>query len=79
VFAYLLTADFNRFLELREELLLRIAAVVEAAGSGFAPTRFIYLQGSEGEASAPVSSRDAGGRRDQRPGRARLPPTEVGH
>ena len=67
VFAYVLTADFNRFLELREELLLRIASVVEAAGSGFAPTRFIYVQGSEGEATAPVSTREAGARRDQRP------------
>jgi MscS family membrane protein len=78
-FAYVLTADFNKFLELREELLLRIASVVEAAGSGFAPTRFIYMQGSEGDASAPVSARDADARRDQRPGRAHSPPTEVGH
>jgi MscS family membrane protein len=67
VFAYVLTADFNRFLEVREELLLRIASVVEAAGSGFAPTRFISVQGSEGEARALVSPRDAGARRDQRP------------
>jgi MscS family membrane protein len=78
VFVYMLTADFNRFLELREELLLRIASVVEAAGSGFAPTRFIYVQGSEGEASAPVSIRDAGARSDQRPGRAHSPPMEIG-
>jgi MscS family membrane protein len=67
VFAYVLTADFNRFLEVREELLLRIASVVEAAGSGFAPTRFISMQGSEGEARALVSPRDAGARRDPRP------------
>lgn len=67
VFAYVLTADFARFLELREELLLRIASVVEAAGSGLAPTRFIYMHGSEGDASAPVSSRDAATRRDLRP------------
>jgi MscS family membrane protein len=78
VFAYVLTADFNRFLELREELLLRIASVVEAAGSAFAPTRFIYVQGSEGEAPAPVSTRDAVARRDLRLGRANPPPTEVG-
>jgi MscS family membrane protein len=67
VFAYVLTADFNRFLEVREELLLRIASVVEAAGSGFAPTRFISMQGSEGEARALVSPRGAGARRDSRP------------
>jgi MscS family membrane protein len=67
LFAYVLTADFSRFLELREELLLKIASVVEAAGSGFAPTRFISLQGSEGETRAPAITRDAGARRDLRP------------
>jgi MscS family membrane protein len=79
VFAYVLTADFNRFLEVREELLLRIASVVEAAGSGFAPTRFIQMQGSEGETSTAVSTRDAGARRDRRPGRSQAPPRETGH
>jgi MscS family membrane protein len=79
VFAYVLTADYNRFLELREDLLLRMASIVEAAGSAFAPTRFIYMQGSEREAPSPVSTRDASTRRDQRPGRARSPPKEIGH
>jgi MscS family membrane protein len=79
VFAYVLTADYNRFLELREELLLRIASVVEAAGSGFAPTRFIHVQGSEGETSTAVGTRDAGARRDRRPGRAQPPPMKTGH
>ncbi len=78
VFAYVLTADTERFLELREELLLRIAAIVEAAGSGFTPTRLIYMQGSE-PASAVVSTRDADARSDQRPVRAHSPPIEVGH
>jgi MscS family membrane protein len=77
VFAYVLTADFNRFLEIREELLLRIASVVEAAGSGFAPTRFIHMQSSE--ASAPVSTRDTSGRTDQLPGGGHSPPKEIGH
>jgi MscS family membrane protein len=36
VFAYVLTADFARFLSVREHLLLRIAAIVESAGSAFA-------------------------------------------
>jgi MscS family membrane protein len=58
VFTYVLTADFNRFLELREELLLKVASVVEAAGSGFAPTRFIYMQGSAGQDTPPLSTRD---------------------
>ena len=65
VFAYMLTADYARFLELREELLLRIASIVEAAGSGFTPTRFIYMRTSEAEIS-PVSSRDGPARRDLR-------------
>jgi MscS family membrane protein len=78
VFAYVLTADFNRFLELREELLLRIASVVEAAGSAFAPTRFIYMQGTAGPDSPPLSNRDTGARRDQRPIRIEdQPPSEV--
>jgi hypothetical protein len=75
VFAYVVTADFNRFLEVREELLLRIASVVEAAGSGFAPTRFISMQGSEGEARALVSPRDKGARRDPRPAQSRPQPS----
>lgn len=43
LFAYLLTADVPEFLAMREKLLLDIAAVVEAEGSGFAPTRLIYM------------------------------------
>jgi MscS family membrane protein len=46
LFAYVLTADFPEFLSVREELLLKIAAIVEAAGSGFAqPTQFVHLEG----------------------------------
>jgi MscS family membrane protein len=66
VFGYMLTADYARFLELREELLLRIGSIVEAAGSGFAPTRFIYMRTSEAEGSS-VSARDVAERRDARP------------
>jgi MscS family membrane protein len=79
VFAYVLTADYNRFLEVREDLLLRIGSVVEAAGSGFAPTRFIYMQGSREEVPAPVSIRDADARRDQRVSRVPSPSKEIGH
>lgn len=46
LFAYVLSADGLTFLTVREELLLRIAAVVESSGSGFAqPTQFIYVDG----------------------------------
>ena len=65
VFAYVLTADYNRFLEMRERLLLQIASVVEAAGSGFAPTRFIHVQVPAGHDSPPVNTRDAHLRRTE--------------
>jgi MscS family membrane protein len=44
LFAYVLTSDFLKFLAVREDLLLRIAEIVESAGSGFArPTEFLYV------------------------------------
>jgi MscS family membrane protein len=44
LFAYVLTSDGLTFLSVREDLLLQIAALVEASGSGFAqPTQFIYV------------------------------------
>ncbi len=44
LFAYVLTADVPEFLEIREGLLLEIASLIEAEGSGFAqPTQFIYM------------------------------------
>jgi MscS family membrane protein len=36
LFAYVLTTDFSEFLAVREDLLLQIAGIVEAAGSRFA-------------------------------------------
>jgi MscS family membrane protein len=36
LFAYVLTSDFQRFLEVREELLLQVAALIESSGTGFA-------------------------------------------
>jgi MscS family membrane protein len=45
LFAYILTADFSKFLEVREDLLLQIATLVESAGSAFASsTQFVYLK-----------------------------------
>ncbi|WP_233218714.1 mechanosensitive ion channel family protein [Adhaeribacter arboris] len=44
VFSYVLTSDFNQFLEIQEDLLLRMMDVVEASGSGFAfPSQTVYL------------------------------------
>jgi MscS family membrane protein len=49
IFAYVLTADYVKFLEIREDLLLNIAHIVEASGAAFAlPTQFIYMR-SEAE------------------------------
>jgi MscS family membrane protein len=43
LFAYVLTTDYLEFLAVREELLLDVSAIIEAAGSAFAmPTQFIY-------------------------------------
>ena len=44
IFCYVLTRDFNEFLAIREDLLLRIMNIVDAAGSGFAfPSQTVYL------------------------------------
>lgn len=42
--AYLQTPDGEEFRALREELLLDIASIVEAAGSALAPTHFMQLE-----------------------------------
>ncbi len=52
IYLYVLTADTQTFYETREELLLAVADIVEASGSGFAgPTEFLYLDESADEAS----------------------------
>jgi MscS family membrane protein len=44
LFAYLVTSDYLKFLEVRENLLLQVGRIVEASGSGFAaPTEFIQM------------------------------------
>jgi len=62
LFAYILTADFLEFLAIREDLLLRVVAIVDASGSGFAqPTQFVYLDGKagvDGQAREPVAYDD---------------------
>jgi MscS family membrane protein len=45
LFAYVLTADYAAFLEIRESLLLQVAQIVETSGAAFAiPTQFIYMR-----------------------------------
>lgn len=49
IFAYLLAKDFNDFVEIREDVLLRMMDVVEKSGSGFAfPSQTIYLARDKG-------------------------------
>jgi MscS family membrane protein len=66
LFCHVLTSDATEFLAVREELLLEVAGIVEAAGSGFAqPTEFIYMNDS-GEITAPgrpPAAREAAGAR----------------
>ena len=49
VFAYVLEAEYEPFLHIQEDLLLRIIDIVEASGSGFAlPSQTTYLAGDVG-------------------------------
>jgi len=44
LFCYVLTVDFNEFLAIREDLLLRIMDIIDAAGTGMAlPSETVYL------------------------------------
>ena len=49
IFAYVRTSDWNEFVAIREDLLLRLMDVVEESGSGFAfPSQTSYLARDEG-------------------------------
>ena len=49
IFCYILTRDYNEFLAIREDLLLRIMDIVDAAGTGFAfPSQTLYLSRDAG-------------------------------
>jgi len=52
LFAYVLTADADEFRVVREDFLLEIAALVEAAGSALAPTRFFQIEGPAPKAAS---------------------------
>lgn len=50
VFAYVTTPDYLAFLEVREDVLLQVAHVVESSGASFAvPAEFIYTRTDAGE------------------------------
>jgi len=49
IFAYVLEKDYDTFLAVQEDLLLRIMDLVEAGGSGFAfPSQTLYMSNDEG-------------------------------
>ena len=49
VYAYILTADWNEFLAVREDIFLRMMDIVKQAGSGFAfPSQTTYLSRDTG-------------------------------
>jgi MscS family membrane protein len=49
VFAYVLEKDYDSFLAVQEDLLLRIMDLVESSGSGFAfPSQTVYMAKDEG-------------------------------
>ena len=49
IFSYILTSDYNRFLEVQEDLLLRIMDIIEASGTGIAfPSQTAYLARDRG-------------------------------
>jgi MscS family membrane protein len=55
LFAYVLTADYGAFLEIRESLLLQAAQIIERSGAAFAiPTQFIYMR-SEADSRFPTA------------------------
>jgi MscS family membrane protein len=59
VFAYVDTTDYNEFLGIREDLMLRIMDIVEASGTGFAfPSQTLYL-GKDGGLPAEAGERAA--------------------
>ncbi len=44
IFSYILTQDYNEFLAIREDILLRIMDIIDAAGTGLAfPSQTVYL------------------------------------
>jgi MscS family membrane protein len=49
IFAYVLTSDYGRFLEIQEDLLLRIMDIVEASGTGIGfPSQTTYFARDRG-------------------------------
>lgn len=57
IFCYILTNDFVEFVHIREDLLLKIMKIVEAAGTAFAfPSRTVYVKKEDESALAELAA-----------------------
>lgn len=71
LFAYVPTPDVPEFLAIREDLLLRVAEIVESSGIGFAqPTQFVYLE-SDANGDGRMPDQDRQGETPVAPGAAK--------
>jgi len=81
VFAYVDTTDFADYLEVAEDLNLRIMDIVSAAGSGFAfPSQTLYVEKGEGldaERASAAESEVARWRADRQLYLPGFPPAEI--
>ncbi len=59
LFAYVTTGDWMAFTAIREEIVLKIAEIVESSGTQFAPpTQLAYLSGDVGALGMPIKEFD---------------------
>jgi len=70
VFAYIATSDWNEFLQIREDIFLRMMDVVNQSGTGFAfPSQTTYLSrdgGLDAERTRTAEEEVEGWRQDSR-------------
>ena len=66
VFAYVMTADFNEFLVIQEELLIRILELVREAGTALAVPALLHVSETPGVFSSGAPPRPAPGREPDR-------------
>jgi len=62
MYAYVMTADWQEFLGIREDILLRVMAIVEQAGASIAfPSRTLYLSRDRGRDEVKVTAASTAG------------------
>lgn len=79
IFTYILAADFEEFVEIREDILLRMMDVVEESGTGFAfPSQTIYLARDKGLSSEKTQHAEEKVRRRKEEGDLPIPKFDSG-